>query len=189
MPTTVRRPCAEQHFADVAEGFFFFEGDPVGVAGEIAEDDESTETRDEADDVIVEIIFLHGGAEGIIEASDDDGCGTIFVAVVQDEGAGGDAHDVEDAIERLGQHFLDFAAGKAGGGEIQIGEREHVAFDAAAFFVVDGHQHEDAADNFGEQSERQQVGMGERAEARLEDEEQAQSASCYEGAGEQLIRA
>ncbi len=180
---------SEQHLANVAEGFFFFERDPVGIAREIAEDDESTEAGDEPDDVIVEIIFLHGGAEGIVEAGDDDGCGTIFIAIVQDERAGGDAHDVEDAIERLRQHFLDFTAGKAGSGQIQIGERQHVAFDAAALFVVHGHQHEDAADNFREQSERQQVGTGERSEARLEDEEQAQCAGCDEGAGQQLIGA
>ena len=92
---------------------------------------------------------MHGGAEGIVEASDDDGCRTIFVAIVQDERAGGDAHDIEDAIESLREHFLDFTAGKAGGGQIQIGERQHVAFDAAALFVIHSHQHQDATDNFG----------------------------------------
>ena len=33
----------EEHFANVAEGLFFFQGDPVGVAREVAEDDEPAE--------------------------------------------------------------------------------------------------------------------------------------------------
>jgi hypothetical protein len=180
---------SEQHLANVAERLFFFEGEPVAVAREVAQDDESTEAGDEADDVIVEIIFLHGGAEGIVEAGDDDGCWAIFIAIVQDEGAGGDAHDVEDAIQSLRQHFLDFTAGKAGSGQIQIGESQHVAFDAAALFVVDGHQHEDATDNFGEQGEGQKTSVGQGAEARLVVEEQEQSAGYDEGAGQQLIGA
>ncbi len=178
---------SEKHFANVAEGLFFFQRDPVGIAREIAQNDETAKAGDELDEVIVEIAFLDGGAEGIVQASYHDGCGTIFIAIVQDEGACGDADDIENAIQRLRQHFLNFTARKAGGGEIQIGKREHVALDPAALFVVHRHQHEHAADNFGEQCEGLKIGTCHRTQVRLEDEEQAQSAGGEEGTGQQFI--
>ena len=51
---------AEQHFAHVAEGFFFFQREPIGVTSQIAQDDQAAQARDELHDVIIEIIFLHG---------------------------------------------------------------------------------------------------------------------------------
>ena len=36
---------AEQHFAHVAEGFFFFQSEPIGVTSQIAQDDQTTPRR------------------------------------------------------------------------------------------------------------------------------------------------
>src|ERR1700733_1342626 len=110
---------SEQHFANVAEGLFFFQRHPVGISAEIAQDDEPAKAGDELDEIIVEITFLDGGAEGIVQASDYDRCRTILLAIVQNECASRDAHYVENAIQRLRQHFLNFAAGKAGSCQIQ----------------------------------------------------------------------
>src|SRR5277367_4646136 len=52
------------------------------------------------------------------------------------------AYNSQDAIERLSKHALNFSANKTRGGEIEVGESQHVALDAALFFFVERHDHE-----------------------------------------------
>ena len=78
-------------------------------------------------------------AEFLGEASGHDGCGTVGIAVMKKHGARGQAHHAEHSIERLRQHALDFAANETRGGQVEIGEREHIALDPALLLLVDGH--------------------------------------------------
>ena len=103
----------------------------------IAEAEQAAETRDQADEVVVEALFLRNAAEFVVEADGDDRRGALRIAVMQEQCARGQTHDAEDAIESLRKHALDFATDKAGGGQIEIRERQHVALDAALFFFVE----------------------------------------------------
>ena len=58
---------------------------------------------------------------------------------MEKERAGRKAYDAKNAIEGLGEHALNFAANEAGSGEIEVGESEHVAFNAALLFLINGH--------------------------------------------------
>jgi len=138
----------EGEFAEAAERLVVFKRGEVVVA-QIAETEEAAEAGDEADEVVVEAFFLGGVAKGVGNAGGDDGSGAGGVAVMKEERAGRKANDAEDAVESLGKHALNFAANETGSGEIEIGEREHVALDAALFFLVDGHDEEHADEGDG----------------------------------------
>ena len=62
--------------------------------------------------------------------------------MVQKKRSRGQPHNAQHAVQRLRQHALNFSAHKAGGRQIEIGERQHVAFDAAFFFLIERHDHE-----------------------------------------------
>ena len=62
--------------------------------------------------------------------------------MVEEQRACGKAHDAKDAVQSLREHTLDFAADKTRGGEVEVGECEHVALDTALLFFVEGHDHE-----------------------------------------------
>ena len=63
---------------------------------------------------------------------------------MQAKRAGRNPHDVQNAVERLRQHFLNLAADEARRREVQVREREHVALDAPPLFFVNGHHHQHA---------------------------------------------
>ncbi len=63
---------------------------------------------------------------------------------MQEKRAGGQAHDAEDAVQSLCQHALNFAADKTGSGQVQVGERQHIALNAPLFFFVDRHDQQHA---------------------------------------------
>src|ERR1700681_3622566 len=62
--------------------------------------------------------------------------------MMKKERTGRKAHDTEDAVKSLRKHALDFSADETGGGQIEIGKRQHVALDAAFLFFVESHDHE-----------------------------------------------
>ena len=124
------------------ELFLFFERAVIRIAGEISKDYKPAEASHEIYDVLVKVILLRSGAERIAHAGADDRGGSFRIAIMQAQSAGGNAHDIQNAIERLRQHFLNLAAHEAGRGEIQVRERQHVPFDAAPLLFVDGHHHQ-----------------------------------------------
>src|SRR5580692_7709526 len=69
--------------------------------------------------------------------------------MMEKERAGGKSYNSEDAIERLRKHALNLPADKTRSGEIEVGEREHVAFDAALFFFVECHDHQHGHESGG----------------------------------------
>src|SRR5580658_6678596 len=69
--------------------------------------------------------------------------------MMEKERAGGQSYNSENAIERLRKHALNLPADKTRSGEIEVGECEHVAFDAVLFFFVEGHDHEHGHESGG----------------------------------------
>src|SRR5690348_2562794 len=112
------------------------------VIPQIAESQKPAESRDESDEIIIKALFLRGAAEVIAQAGGNDRSRTLRIAVMQEKRARGKSHDAEDAVQSLRQHALNFAADKAGGRQVQVGESEHVALDAALLFFVEGHDHQ-----------------------------------------------
>jgi len=66
----------------------------------------------------------------------------LRISVMKKKSASGKTHNSKDAIKRLRKHALNLSADKTRGREIEVGERQHVAFDAAFFFLVQSHDHE-----------------------------------------------
>src|SRR5208337_149467 len=93
-------------------------------------------------EIVVEPLFLCDAAELVGNAGGNDGGGSGGGAVMKEKRAGGQANDTENTVEGLGKHALNFAADEAGGGEIEVGQGEHVALDAALLFLVNGHDQE-----------------------------------------------
>ena len=62
--------------------------------------------------------------------------------MMKKERTGRKAHDTQDAVKSLRKHALDFSADETGGGQIEIGKRQHVALDAAFLFFIQSHDHE-----------------------------------------------
>ena len=180
---------AEKLFADCFEGRLALEGFPIGIALEFRENHQAAEARDHFHHVNIEALILHGFAESAAEAGGDYRCGTFGIAVVQAERAGWNAGYVEDAVERLGEHFLDFAAGEAGSGEIEAGKREHVALDAAALLFVDAHDHQHAGEELRHDDEQAEIFARERRDHGLNGVERDEQAPGGEGQREQCIRA
>ena len=53
-----------------------------------------------------------------------------------------EAHHAQDAVKSLRKHALNFSADETGGGQIEIGKRQHVALDAAFLFFIQRHDHQ-----------------------------------------------
>src|SRR5580704_12532056 len=51
-------------------------------------------------------------------------------------------HNAQHAVQSLRQHALNLCADKTRGCEVQVRERQHVAFDAAPFFFIESYDHE-----------------------------------------------
>ena len=171
------------------EGFFLLERHPVRIARQIPQHDQAAEARHEIDGVGVEAVFLNRGTKRVAHPGDDDRGWAFFVAVMQAQRSGRDAHDVQDAIQRLREHFLNFAADEARGGQVQIRKRQHVAFDTTALLFVNGHEHQHAAENFREESEREQVHVRQRPQGVLENQQQTQNSRGDECERQQLVSA
>ena len=58
-------------------------------------------------------------------------------------------HPQQHALQRLRKHFLNFAADEAGGGEVEIRERQHVALNPALFLFVERHHHQHCSEKLG----------------------------------------
>jgi hypothetical protein len=140
----------EGELAELFELFLAFEGGPGRVALQVAEYDQAAEAGDEGHDVIVQPPILHGSAEAVAEAAGDDGSRASGFAVPEKEGTAGDADDAEDAVNGLREHFLNLTALVAGSGEVEVGERDHVAFGAALFFLVEGHEEQSSGDQLND---------------------------------------
>jgi hypothetical protein len=177
----------QSEFAEAAKRLIVFERGEVVVA-QVAEAEESAETGDEADEIVVEAFFLGDVAESVGNARGDDGGGAGGIAVMEKERAGRKANDAEDAVESLGEHALNFTADEAGGGEIEIGEGEHVALDAAFLFLVDGHdeEHADEGDRDGGDGEDRVANKFLRG--LQQEEQQKDDTPQREGHAEKAIR-
>ena len=134
------KPVRERQLAESADGLFLFES-RKGVVAKVAKSQQAAEARHQADEIIVQIFVLSDAAEFLTQAHGNDGSGPLRVTVVQKERAGRQPHNAQHAVEGLRQHALNLAAHKAGGRQIEIRKRQHVAFDAALFFFVERHDH------------------------------------------------
>ena len=179
----------EEKFSYVPERFFFFQRFPLRVRLQIAQHDETTQPRHQANDVIIQIVALYRGAKSVAHPGDDHGSGTVFFSVMQAKRAGRNAHDIQNTVERLRQHLLNLAARKARGSQVQIREREHVALYSTAFFLIDRHHHQHAAEKLGQQNQRQQVMPGKWPKSFLKNRRQTQQSPSDESYGEELVSA
>jgi hypothetical protein len=174
-------------FAEAAKRLVIFEGGEI-VVTQIAEAEEAAEAGDEADEIVVEAFFLSDVAERVGNAGGDDGSGTGGVAVMEKKSAGRKADNAEDAVKSLGQHALNFAADETGGGEVEIGEREHVALDAALFLLVDGHDEEHADEGDGKSGNDEDRITDEFLRGLQKEEGEEDDAPGREGQTEEAIR-
>ncbi len=103
--------------------------------------------------------------------------------------AGGNADHVQHAIERLRQHLVDLTARKAGGSQVQIRERQHVALHAPPLFFIHSHHHQHAGEEFGQHHQREQIDAVQNVVPRQENCGKTQQAPCGESDGEEQIHA
>ena len=68
---------------------------------------------------------------------------------MQKERTSRQTHNSQNAVQSLRQHALNFATHKTGSRQIEIRERQHVAFDAAFFLFVERHDHEHGDERAG----------------------------------------
>ena len=122
-------------FTETADGFLFFQSRKRVVA-KIAESQQSSETRHEVDEIIVQAFVLCGAAKFIAQSHGHDGGRPLRVPMMQEESSSWKAHHAEDAVQGLREHALNFAADETGSCEVKIRKRQHVALDAALFFFV-----------------------------------------------------
>ena len=133
---------ADRELPETPESFFAFQRRPGSVASEIAENDQSAQARDQVHQMIVESLFLRDRAE-IFRQSDGDNRSRAFrIAVMQEKRSGRHAHNAQHALKRMRKHLLNFRADETGGGQVYVGKREHVVFDAALFLFVQSHDHQ-----------------------------------------------
>src|SRR5215471_16249463 len=132
---------SESQFAEAADGFFLVESGERIVA-KVAEAEQAAEAGDQADEVVVETLVLRGAAEFVGQPNGHNGSWPLRIAMVEEERSGGKAHNAEDTVQSLREHALNFAADKTRSGQVEVGECQHVALDAALFLFVECHDHE-----------------------------------------------
>src|SRR5216117_4349376 len=81
-------------------------------------------------------------AKLVTQAHGHDGGRTLRITVMKEESAGWQTHNTQHAVQSLRQHALNLAAHKTGSRQIEVGEGQHISFDAAFFFFVERHDHE-----------------------------------------------
>ena len=142
MPTTVCRPWLDGHAPETGKHFFAFKGGPGGVTREIAKHGQAAEPAGELDEVVAQGFVLQCGAKRFADAAGDDEFFAARLALAQQDRSGRESDDGQDALERLSQDFVRFSALQAGSGQIQVGERQHVAFDLGVLALVSGQDYQ-----------------------------------------------
>src|SRR5262249_12845745 len=131
--------------------------------------------------------FLGSAAEFVTQTDGDDGSGTLGIAVMKEKRAGGQANDAEDAVESLRKHAVNFAADETGSGQVEIGESEHVALDAALFLFVESHDHEHGGESGGKRDQRLKADFACGQASVKDPEKNAKDAPKSEGNREKAI--
>src|SRR5580704_18065196 len=108
--------------------------------------------------------------------------------MVQEKSASRKAHDPQDAIERLRKHALNFSADKTRGGEIEVRERQHVAFHAALFFFIKGHDHQHGDESGGNGGGRLETDVVKERGIAEEGENNSHGSPHDEGNGKEPVR-
>ena len=105
---------------ELSEGFFSVQRHPGGVTRQIAENHQAAQARHQADQVVIQALFLCRPTERVAQPCCHQRSGSLWVPVMKEKRACRNAHYVQHAIQRLGQHLLDFAANEARGCQIQV---------------------------------------------------------------------
>ena len=92
--------------------------------------------------MVVESFLLRGAAEIVAQPGGDHRGRAGRIAVVQEQRAGGNAHDAKNAVERLREHALNLSAHKTRSCQVQVGQCQHVALNTPFFFFIEGHHHQ-----------------------------------------------
>ena len=135
------KPLREGQLPETSDRFFLFQRREGSVA-QVAETEQAAEPRDQPNQVIVQPLFLRHAAEIVVQAHGYHRGWALRIAMMQKQRARRQPDHAEHSIQRLRQHALNFATDETRRGQVQIGERQHVALDAALFFFVRGHDHE-----------------------------------------------
>ena len=131
----------ERQLAEPSDGFFLFEG-RERIVTKIAKSQQSAKARHQADEIIIQTFILCDPAKLVTQAHGHDGGRTLRITVMKEESAGWQTHNTQHAVQSLRQHALNLAAHKTGSRQIEVGEGQHISFDAAFFFFVERHDHE-----------------------------------------------
>ena len=131
----------ERQLAEPSDGFFLFEG-RERIVTKIAKSQQSAKARHQADEIIIQAFILCDPAKLVTQAHGHDGGRTLRITVMKEESAGWQTHNTQHAVQSLRQHALNLAAHKTGSRQIEVGEGQHISFDAAFFFFVERHDHE-----------------------------------------------
>ena len=146
----------QSQLAEAADGLFLLVEGGEGIVAQIAEGHQAANASHQADEVVVQALSLRGAAEIVAQANRDHGSGTLGIAVMEEQRAGGKAHDTQDTIEGLREHALDFAADEARCSQVQVRQGEHVPLDAALFFFVQRHDHDRGHEGAGNRADGHQ---------------------------------
>src|ERR1700735_1015894 len=115
---TDRRYCVQfllqRELTEAMERFFTLKSFPKRVAMQIAEDGESAETHDEFHQMIVKTFLLRSATKCVAKSDGNYGGGAFRIAVMKKQRTTWNLDDVQNAIKRLRQHALHFAADDAG---------------------------------------------------------------------------
>src|SRR5690348_12548701 len=91
---------SQSQFAEAADGFFLVEGGERVVA-KVAESQQATEARHQTDKIVVQAFVLCDAAKFIGQTNGDDRGWSLRITVVEEQRAGGEAHDTEDTVQSL----------------------------------------------------------------------------------------
>lgn len=70
--------------------------------------------------------------------------------MMKEQRPGGQADYAEHTVECLREHALDFSADETGSGQVEVRERQHVAFDAALFLFIHRHDQQHGNERGGD---------------------------------------
>ena len=143
----------QRQFAKSPYGLIFFKRGQR-IVSQIAETQQSAEARHQPHQVVIEAFLLRGAAEFVAQSDRHHGSRPLGIAVVQKKSPRRQAHHAQDSIQRLRQHPLDLSSHKTRSRQIQIGERQHVALDAALLLFVKRHHHEHGHKGGGGRADR-----------------------------------
>ncbi len=75
---------------------------------------------------------------------------------MQEQRSGRHAHHAQHPFQGVRQHLLNFGPHEAGGGQIDIRQRQHVLLNAALLFLVQAHHHQRGGEQLRQKFQRAQ---------------------------------